>query len=105
MKFNKNIVYWIIGIIVILIIGALLTFSFEFRNAIRWFTVLISFSGVGIIFYSFAGIFTQNKIKKWISTILMVIACILFYTWMHKDPSVVQMKEDVLYVHPKPTIN
>jgi len=102
MKFFKlhNDWKWIIGMIVALIIGYFIYNNFEARNILRWLAVLLSFSGVGILFYSFAGIFTKKKFLKWIVTILLVLTSIFIYVQTKKD-KVVYMQEDVLYVHPK----
>ena len=103
-KKNYHIIWWITGISILLIF-ILFMVSFTFRDIIRWFLVLLSLSGVGILFYSLAGIFTQVKLKKWIVTILLIAISSFVYYETHKYPKVVQMQEDVLYVHPKPSTN
>lgn len=61
---------------------------------------MFSFLGGGILTYNFIGIFTQDKRKKIIITVIIAII-IAVVIWSNNQSSVVNMKEDVLYVHPK----
>ena len=71
----------------------------------KYCLMAISFSAVGIIFYSFyQAIFAKHKKRKlicWGLTILTVSICITWYVWDHSPSKVVRMKEDVLYILPK----
>ena len=100
MKINDD-VKWIIGVILGLLIGYLLYSSFTTRNIMRWFLVMLSFLGVGIVFHAFAGIFTKNNLKKWVATLLLIILCIFIYKQTHKESKVIYMQEDVLYIQPR----
>lgn len=71
------------------------------ENTAKYLIALISFAGVGVIFYSFAGVFTQKKLYRWLITILLALLCVFFYWLANKPSKVVQMKEDILYVKPK----
>jgi len=74
------------------------------RVILRYLAGGISFLGVGVILYSFSGIFTKKKIIRYIATVLLVVVSIFMYNeW--KTPKVVKMKEDVIYIKPMSSIN
>jgi hypothetical protein len=98
---KNNAIWWILGVLIVIGLGVLSAVSFEFRSIVRWFTMLISFSGVGVIFYSFAGIFTTNKIKKWLATIILIAICVFIFVKLQEGPKVIRMEEDVIYILPK----
>jgi hypothetical protein len=92
----------LIVIAVILFLSLSVYYStFVLGIAAKWLIALIPFSGVGIIFYSFAGIFTQKKLYKYLITALLVCFCYYIYYEINKPPKVVHMQEDVLYIKPK----
>ena len=67
---------------------------------VRYGVMMISFLAIACIIYAFAGIFTKNKLLKWIITICIAVA-IIFIHYRIKNPRVVQLKENVLYILPK----
>jgi phosphoglycerol transferase MdoB-like AlkP superfamily enzyme len=74
------------------------------ENIAKYAVAIIPFAGVILIFYSFAGIFSQKKLYKWLITALLILICLFVYYEINKPSKVVQMKEDVLYVKPKPKV-
>jgi len=67
----------------------------------KYIVALFSFTGVGIIVYSFSGVFTQKKSYRWLLTILIAMISLFIFYETNKD-HVQYMKEDVLYIKPKP---
>lgn len=89
-------------IAVILFIGLSIFYStYVLGIAAKWFVAFISFSAVGTIFYAFAGVFTKKKLIKWLVTVVLVCFSFFIYWQTHKEPKVVHMQEDVLYIKPK----
>ena len=74
------------------------------RILLRYLAVLGVATPVGCVSYSFAGIFTQIKWKKWIVVGLVIFGGLFWYKATRIDNNVVRMKEDVLYIRPNSNI-
>lgn len=62
----------------------------------------MSATGVALIFYYFAAVFTKKKLYKLLFVLLMSAMCVfIYYEINHPRKKVVRMKEDVLYILPK----
>lgn len=97
-------VKWILPISIAII--CFLTFhSTIIRIIARYGLVLLSFTGVSIIFYAFAGIFTKKRILKLILTICLFAMCIFVRYEIRNTHRPVRMKEDVLYILPPQQID
>ena len=67
---------------------------------VRYFMTGLSFAGVVCMVYCFTGIFTKKRLVKLLICTIIGIFFTLGYYYAHKKPNFVQMKEDILYVHP-----
>lgn len=71
---------------------------------------LLSFLSIAtIIYFFFSDVIFQKckkykKIKCLICSCIFATFCVFIYIEIHKPPHTIQMKEDVLYVHPKSQI-
>ena len=63
--------------------------------------IAFGLTGVAVIIYSFSGIFYKKTCYKCILTAIIIALSIFAYLKYKEGPAVVQMKEDVLYIHPK----
>ena len=66
----------------------------------RWTFVAISVVASACIVWSFAGVFVSKVSHKMVILLLAIVFAITVYTLTHQRPSVVHMKEDVLYIKP-----
>ena len=98
---NKNTIWWIIGLLIFFGIAAIVYFSFTIRMIGTWILIAFGLSTVATIIYSFTGAFCKKTSHKCILTAIIITLSIFGYLKYKEGPSVVQMKEDVLYIHPK----
>jgi len=96
-----------IGVIVVKIIIIYLLsvkLSIDFRIIIeiigRYFAIIFVVSSVTIIFYHFICIFCKKKWLKYLITAIILSLCLFWYIESKKEPKIVRMKEDVLYIKP-----
>jgi len=104
----------IISTIIIILITILSVFSYFYGDILDWevtllilarYTfMLISFSaGSCIIYHFFKVFFEKHKYRKLICyslTAIVIALCLTWYILDHRQPRVVYMKEDVLYIKP-----
>ena len=69
---------------------------------VRWIFVAIVIVCLACLYWAIAKCFAKSKQFCLLLWTLMVIMSIFIYVLAHKKPTVVRMKEDVLYI--KPTI-
>ena len=74
----------------------------DIRIIARWFLVLLSCSAVVCMFWSFSGCFSKKKWYRITLVGILMFISIGAYVLNHRQPSVVRMEEDVLYVKPIP---
>ena len=67
---------------------------------LMYFLIGLSFCGVALIMYYFVSVFVKRKVFRILFTALMISICVFAYILNHRKPSVVIMREDVLYVAP-----
>ena len=67
----------------------------------RWIFVFISCSAVIFMFWYFACAFTKNKWCRIALVGILMFISIGAYVLNHREPKVVHMKENVLYIKPK----
>ena len=95
-----------ISVIVVIIVICLLTMnlSIGFRIIIgiigRYFAIMFVVSSVTIIFYHFICIFCKKKWLKYLITAIILSLCLFWYIESKKEPKIVRMKEDILYIKP-----
>jgi hypothetical protein len=79
--------------------------SITIQIILWWFLTGLLVLSVICILWAFAGAFTKKKWAKAIITGVLTTVCLLWYIESRKPPSVIHMKEDVLYIHPKSKID
>lgn len=84
-----------------------MSYSVILRILMRYGMMMLVFLGVSLIIYFFFydAILQKckvcRKLKSLICACIISALCIFIYSEIHKPPSIIRMKEDVLYIHPK----
>ena len=102
---------WICVLIFVAIIGLCTYSTFILSILMKYALKIISLLGVTLIVYFFFSdvIFQKckkcKKLKCFLCSCLIAIICIFSYVQIHKPPTHIQMKEDIVYKHPKSPID
>jgi hypothetical protein len=102
---------WICVLIFVVIIIVCTYSTYILGILMKHGIALLSFLGISLIIYFFFSdaIFqkckTCKKLKCIACSIIVAALCVFIYQKIHEPPKVIQMKEDVIYVHPKSPID
>jgi O-antigen ligase len=95
---NKRIIIWVI-LAIFAILVALIYQSALIRIALMYGIKILFALFVSCLFYAFAGIFTKKRGLKYIITVCL-LCVVMFVRYEVRQPHVVQMEEDVIYILP-----